>query len=245
VGVLTADNLADAVAIVTLAASIAYFVIILRSRRITRTERSRVLSFIPMFITSVAFWALYQQQFTVVTIYANDRLNLDLFGWQMPVAWVQSINPVFIIILSGVFAAIWTKLGNRQPPTPYKFAAAAIVMGLAFLLFIPFSGSGAHGTPLIALVGILFVFTIAELLLSPVGLALSTRLAPTVFKTQMVALFFLSVALGTALSGILAGFYNENDEPPYFGFSGLAAIVVGVLLIVATPWVRKLMAGVR
>ncbi len=245
VGVLNADNLADAVAIVTLAASIAYFAVILSSKRISGVERRRVYSFIPMFITSVAFWALYQQQFTVVTIYANDRLNLDLFGWDMPVAWVQSINPIFIIILSGVFAAIWTRWGDKQPATPYKFAAAAIVMGIAFLLFIPFSGTGAHGTPLIALVGILFVFTIAELLLSPVGLSLSTRLAPKVFHTQMVALFFLSIALGTALSGILAGFYNENNEPPYFGISGLVAIAVGGALIAATPWVRKMMSGVR
>ncbi|GAA2246116.1 oligopeptide:H+ symporter [Herbiconiux moechotypicola] len=244
-GVLTADNLADAVALVTLAASIALFAIILASPKIDGTERKRVISFIPMFLTSVAFWALYQQQFTVVTIYANDRLNLDLFGWTMPVAWVQSINPIFIIILSGVFAAIWTKWGDRQPATPYKFAAAAVVMGIAFLLFIPFSGTGAHGTPLLALVGILFVFTIAELLLSPVGLSLSTKLAPKVFQTQMVALFFLSIALGTALSGILAAFYNENDEPPYFGISGLVAIAVGGVLFALTPWVRRMMVGVR
>jgi POT family proton-dependent oligopeptide transporter len=245
IGVLNADNLADAVAIITLAASIAYFVIIISSKRITTIERRRVFSFIPMFITSVAFWALYQQQFTVVTLYANDRLNLNLFGWQMPVAWVQSINPIFIIILSGVFAAIWTKWGAKQPATPYKFAAAAIVMGLAFLLFIPFTGTGEHGTPLIALVGILFVFTIAELLLSPVGLSLSTKLAPKVFRTQMVALFFLSIALGTALSGILAGYYDEHNELPYFGISGLVAIGVGAALIAVTPWVRKMMSGVR
>ncbi|WP_291054136.1 peptide MFS transporter [Herbiconiux sp.] len=245
VGVLNSDNLADAVALVTLAASIALFLIILSSKKLQGVERSRVLSFIPMFITSVAFWALYQQQFTVVTLYANDRLDLNLFGWDMPVAWVQSINPIFIIILSGVFAAIWTKWGAKQPATPYKFATAAIVMGIAFLLFIPFSGTGAHGTPLLALVGILFVFTIAELLLSPVGLSLSTKLAPQAFQTQMVALFFLSIALGTALSGILAGFYNENNEVPYFGISGLVAILVGGALISITPWVRKLMSGVR
>jgi POT family proton-dependent oligopeptide transporter len=244
-GILTADNSADAVAIVTLLAAIALFAVILSSSRLSAVEQRRVISFIPMFITSVAFWSLYQQQFTVVTIYANDRLNLDLFGWTMPVAWVQSINPIFIIILSGVFAAIWTKWGTKQPATPYKFAAAAIVMGLAFLLFIPFSGTGEHGTPLIALVGTLFVFTIAELLLSPVGLSLSTKLAPRVFQTQMVALFFLSIALGTAISGILAGFYDEKNEPPYFGISGFVAIAVGGVLIALTPWVRRMMSGVR
>ncbi|MDO9397053.1 MAG: oligopeptide:H+ symporter, partial [Herbiconiux sp.] len=152
VGILNPENLADAVALVTLAAAIALFALILSSKKVEPIERRRVLSFIPMFITSVAFWALYQQQFTVLPIYAADRLNLDLFGWQMPEPWVQSINPIFIIILSGVFAAIWTKWGAKQPATPYKFAAAVIVMGIAFLLFIPFSGTGAHGTPLIAVV---------------------------------------------------------------------------------------------
>jgi POT family proton-dependent oligopeptide transporter len=245
IGVITADNLAIVLVVVIVAASIAYFSIILSSKKIERIERRRVLSFIPMFITSVAFWALYQQQFTVVTIYANDSLNLDLFGWTMPVAWVQSINPIFIIILSGVFAAIWTKWGAKQPATPYKFAAAAVVMGIAFLLFLPWVNSGAHGTPLLALVGILFVFTIAELLLSPVGLSLSTKLAPKVFHTQMVALFFLSIALGTALSGVLAAFYSTATQVPYFAISGIVAIVVGVLLAIGTPWVRKMMSGVR
>ncbi|WP_368496131.1 peptide MFS transporter [Herbiconiux sp. A18JL235] len=245
VGVLTPDNLANAVAIITLLAAIALFAVILTSKKITAVERKRVFSFIPMFITSVAFWSLYQQQFTVLPIYAADRLNLDLFGWQMPEPWVQSINPVFIIVLSGVFAAIWTKWGAKQPATPYKFAAAVIVMGIAFLLFIPFSGTGAHGTPLIAVVGILLVFTIAELLLSPVGLSLSTKLAPKVFETQMVALFFLSIALGSAMAGILATFYDETNEPPYFGISGAVAIAIGVVLILVTPWVRKLMQGVR
>jgi len=245
IGLLTADNLAGAVVLVTLAAAIALFAVILTSKKIDAVERKRVFSFIPMFITSVAFWSLYQQQFTVLPIYAADRLNLDLFGWQMPEPWVQSINPIFIIILSGVFAAIWTKWGAKQPATPYKFAAAVIVMGLAFLLFIPFAGTGAHGTPLIAVVGILFVFTIAELLLSPVGLSLSTKLAPKVFETQMVALFFLSIALGSAMAGILATFYDESNEPPYFAISGLVAIAVGGVLIAITPWVRRLMSGVR
>ena len=200
-GVLSADRLATVVVIVSAAAAICYFVVILTSRRITAVERRRVLAFIPMFLASAAFWSLYQQQFTVVTIYSDQRLDRTLFGWEMPVSWVQSINPVFIIVLSGVFAALWTRLGDRQPSTPIKFAAGTAIMGVAFLLFLPLAGGGPNSTPLLALAGILLVFTIAELLLSPVGLSLSTKLAPRAFRTQMVALFFLSVALGTALSG--------------------------------------------
>ncbi|MBD3751812.1 MAG: MFS transporter, partial [Micrococcales bacterium] len=153
--VIRADNLADIVILVSLAATIAYFVVILSSRKVTALERSRVVAFIPLFIVSVGFWSLYQQQFTVMTVYSDKRLNRDLFGWEMPVPWVQSINPIFIIILSGVFAALWTKLGTRQPSTPVKFGLAAIIMGAAFLLFLPWAGGGENTTPLLAIVGIL------------------------------------------------------------------------------------------
>lgn len=249
-GWVRADNLSDIVIVLTLVATVAYFVVILGSRRVSPTERSRVLAFIPLFVTSVAFWSLYQQQFTVLTIYADQKLDRDLFGWEMPVPWVQSINPIFIIVLSGVFAALWTKLGRRQPSTPTKFGLGAIVMGVAFLLFLPFAGGpfaggGANSTPLLAVVGILLVFTIAELLLSPVGLSAATKLAPESFHTQMVALFFLSVALGTSIAGWLAQFYDVDDEVPYFSILGAIAIVVGVGLLVSLRPVLRLMRGVR
>jgi proton-dependent oligopeptide transporter, POT family len=244
-GFVTADNLANVATWVAGLAAVAYFLVILTSGKITAIERRRVLSFIPMFIASAAFWALYQQQFTVLAAYSDQRLNRDLFGWEMPVSWVQSINPVFIILLAPLFALLWTKLGERQPSSPIKFALGAGVMGVAFLLFLPMAGGGPNSAPLLAMVGIVLVFTLAELSLSPVGLSLSTKLAPAAFRTQMVALFFLSVSLGTALSGSLAKYYSADHEVAYFGFLGAAAIVVGALLAAASPFVRRLMSGVR
>lgn len=244
-GVIRADNLATVVIIAATVAAIAYFAVILTSRRIDATERSRVWGFLPLFITSVAFWSLYQQQFTVLTVYSDARLNRDLFGFTMPVSWVQSINPIFIIVLSGVFAAIWTKLGSRQPSTPVKFALGAAVMGAAFLLFLPFANGPANSTPLLAIIGILFVFTVAELLLSPIGLSAATKLAPAAFHTQMVALFFLSVSLGTAISGWLVTYYDPKNEVPYFSILGGIAILVGVGLLVCAKPVLALMKGVR
>ncbi|MFP5345864.1 MAG: peptide MFS transporter, partial [Actinomycetes bacterium] len=244
-GVLTAGRLSTTVVALAIIAAVAYFVVILSSSHINTNERHRVVAFIPLFIASAAFWSLYQQQFTVVTIYSDERLNRDLFGWVMPVPWVQSINPVFIILLAGAFAALWTKLGHRQPSTPVKFALGTATMGVAFLLFLPMAGGGPNSAPLLGLVGILFVFTVAELLLSPVGLSVSTKLAPAIFRTQMVALFFLSIALGTAMSGTLAKFYSPENERAYFGILGSVAIVIGVVLLLVTPWIRRLMGSVR
>ncbi|GAB3120329.1 peptide MFS transporter [Glaciibacter psychrotolerans] len=245
IGVIRAENLALVVIVLVVIATISYFTVMLSSKLVTRIERKRIFAFIPLFIASAAFWSLYQQQFTVVTIYSDERLDRNLFGWTMPVSWVQSINPIFIIILSGVFAAIWTKWGARQPSTPIKFAAGTAIMGVAFLLFLPFVGGGANSTPLLALVGILFVFTIAELLLSPVGLSVTTKLAPAAFTTQMVALFFLSVSLGTAVSGILAEWYTTAPEGLYFGVLGGIAIVIGLALAIGARPIVKLMSGVR
>jgi proton-dependent oligopeptide transporter, POT family len=244
-GVLSAGTLDLAVILVTVAATIGYFALLLTSPKVSRVERRRVVAFIPLWIASAAFWSLYQQQFTVITIYSDQRLDRNLFGWEFPVGWVQSINPVFIVVLSGVFAALWTKLGDRQPPTPVKFGLGAAIMGVAFLLFLPLSGGGPNSVALLPFVGILLVFTIAELMISPVGLSVSTKLAPEAYRAQMVGLFFLSVALGSVLSGTLAGFYSEDSEGAYFGILGAVAIVVGLLVILSTPLLKRLMEGVK
>ncbi|MFC9983629.1 peptide MFS transporter [Microbacterium keratanolyticum] len=244
-GVIRADNLAGVVILVTLGAAISYFVVIISSRELNRDERSRVIGFIPLFVVNVGFWSLYQQQFTVLTIYSDERLNRTIFGWEMPVSWVNSINPIFVIILSGVFAAIWSKLGNRAPSAPAKFSLGAIIMGAAFLLFLPWANGAPNSSPLIAIVVILLVFTVAELFISPPGLSVTTKLAPERFHTQMVALYFLSVALGTAIAGWLAQFYDPSNEVPYFLILGAIAIGMGVVLLLVSRPVLALMKGVR
>ena len=234
-GVLSADRPATIVVVVTIISAVIYFAVILSSKKITPVEHRRVYSFIPMFVVSAVCWSLYQQQFTVITEYSDKQLNRNIFGWVMPVSWVQSINPVFVMILSLVFAWIWTKMGTRQPPTPIKFAAGVIVMGVAFLLFIPMASTVPNRAPLLGLVGVLFVFTVAELLISPVSLSLATKLAPEIFQTQMVALLFLSIALGTAMAGVLAEYYSDENQVAYFGILGGVAIMVGIVLVLFTP----------
>jgi POT family proton-dependent oligopeptide transporter len=243
VGVITVDRLANIVIGISAVAAVAYFAVILRDREVQGAERSRILAFIPLFVCNVVFWSLYQQQFTVVAIYSDQRLDRDLLGWEMPVAWVNSINPVFIIALAGAFAALWTWLGKRQPATPFKFGAGTALMGVAFFCFLPMPG-GENTAPVLGLVGILLVFTIAELLISPVGLSAATKLAPRKFTTQMVALYFLSVALGTALAGTLAGYYDPEAESPFFIWVGLASVVTGVVVMLASKPIHRLMAGV-
>jgi proton-dependent oligopeptide transporter, POT family len=242
-GLINAANLADVVVVLSAVAAIAIFAVILTSAKTTGEERSRVLAFIPLFIGSAAFFALFQQQFTVITLYSDTRLDRMLGEWEMPIPWVQSFNPFFIILLAPVFAALWTKLGRRQPNTPVKFGIGIALMGAAFLLFLPMVGTGA--VPVLWIAFIMLVATMGELMVSPVGLSLSTKLAPAAFPVMMVALYNLSVALGTALSGALAGYYTADTEGTYFGVLGAGTIAIGVVMLLVSRPVHRAMRGVH
>ena len=183
----------------------------------------------------------------MLTIYAVERLDRDLFGWQMPVVVGAVDQPdLHHHAVRRVRRALDAARGAPAVDAGEVRGSATIVVGLAFLLFLPFRGTGPHGTPVLAIVLILLVFTVAELLLSPVGLSrVATKLAPERFRTQMVALFFLSVALGSAASGLLAGVYDPSDEVPYFSVLGLVSVAVGVALLLLARPVLRLMRGVR
>lgn len=247
-GVLKVGQLSNVTALLAAIIAVVLWVQMYRSKLVTDVERSRLVGFIPMFVASVAFWSLFQQQFTVIAVYSDERLNRNLFGMEIPPGVVQSINPLFIILFAAVFGAMWTKLGDKQPSYAAKFSMALVVIGGALLLFLPFAGGGANSTPMWAMVLILFLFTMGELMLSPVGNSMATRLAPKAFPTRMFGLWLLSISLGTSLSGSLAAFYNPEDgsaERIYFIAMFAVMVGLGAVMFLARKWILKLFVDVR
>jgi proton-dependent oligopeptide transporter, POT family len=244
-GLVKLSNLSQVTTGVIVAASVAYFVVMLTSSKVAAIERTRVRAFIPLFIANAVFWSLFQQIFTVLAVYSDERMNWSIFGWTAPSNWIGSIEPVWIIVLSPLFAIMWTRLGNRAPTTPRKFGYGVIGMGLAFLLFLPMSGTTGKAVPALLVVGIMAVFAVSELLLSPIGLSVTTKLAPEAFRAQMMALYFFSVGLGTSMSGVLARYYDPAHEFAYFGIIGAVAVFAGIVVLVTAPWISRLMEGVH
>ncbi|MFD6399370.1 peptide MFS transporter [Nocardia sp. NPDC060249] len=242
---ITLENLSDVTTGVIVVASVVYFAVMLRSAKVTQIERTRVVAFIPLFIANAVFWSLFQQMFTMLAVYSDERVDWRIFGWEAPASWIGSVEPVWIIALSPLFALMWTKLGNRAPSTPIKFALGVIGMGIAFWLFALLSGFDGKTVPVLAVFAILGGFAISELLLSPIGLAVTTHLAPAAFRSQMMALYFFSVGIGTSMAGTLARFYSPESETAYFGFSGAAAIVAGLVVVACAPWIKRRMQGVH
>lgn len=244
-GWVTLANLSQVTTGVIVIASIGYFALMLTSPKVSGLERTRVRAFIPLFVANAVFWSLFQQIFTVLAVYSDERMNWSIFGWTAPSNWIGSIEPVWIILLSPVFAVLWTRLGRRAPTTPRKFAYGVIGMGAAFLLFLPTSGTTGRAVPALLVVGIMAVFAISELMISPIGLAVTTQLAPQAFRAQMMALYFFSVGLGTAMSGVLARYYDPAREFAYFGILGLVAIAAGLVVFAFTGRISRLMEGVH
>jgi len=244
-GLVTLANLSQVTTGIIVVASVGYFTLMLKSPKVSALERTRIGAFIPLFIANAVFWSLFQQIFTVLAVYSDERMNWSIFGWTAPSSWIGSIEPVWIILLSPVFAIMWTRLGRRAPTTPRKFAYGVIGMGAAFLLFVPMAGTTGRSVPALAVVAIMAVFAISELMISPIGLAVTTQLAPDAFRAQMMALYFFSVGLGTSMSGVLAGYYDPAHEFVYFGTLGLVAIAAGLIVLACTGRISRLMEGVH
>ncbi|PPI97760.1 peptide MFS transporter [Nocardia nova] len=244
-GLVRLSNLSWVTTGVIAAVSILYFGLMLTSPKVVAVERVRVRAFIPLFIANAVFWSLFQQIFTVLAVYSDERMNWTLFGWTAPASWIGSEEPIWVIVLSPLFALMWTRLGTRAPTTPRKFAYGVMGMGASFLLFVPLAGFEHKTVPALLVFVILAGFAISELLLSPIGLAVTTQLAPEAFRAQMMALYFFSVGIGTSMSGVLSEFYDTSHEVAYFGITGLVAIAVGIVVYFLAPQVSRLMEGVH
>lgn len=162
-------------------------------------------------------------------------------------SWFQSLNPIFIVLLSPVFAWLWVRLGKKQPSTPIKFSLGLLFAGLSFIIMIIpayMSGPNTLVSPL-WLVLSFFLVVIGELCLSPVGLSATTKLAPAAFSAQTMSLWFLSNAMAQAINAQVVKLFDKVPETVYFGIIGMLAIVLCGVMLLLTPVIKKAMKGVH
>ncbi len=246
-GFLTFDTFIALVGILGILIPTMYFVVMYRSPKTKSVERSRLIAYIPLFISSVMFWAIQEQGSTILANYADKRTQLNFAGIELSPAWFQSLNPLFIIILAPVFAWGWVKLGARQPSVPIKFSLGLLFAGLSFIvILLPayFGGSHSLVNPL-WLVLSYFIIVLGELCLSPVGLSVTTKLAPVAFSAQTMSLWFLSNAAAQAINAQIVKFYSPDTEMIYFGVIGGVAIVLSLVLFMISGRIQVYMRGVR
>ena len=249
---LTLSNFSFLVTLIGLALPVYIFIYMLLSKRTEKHERSRVYSYIPLYITSVAFWMIQEQGSTVLANFADQNTELELakltnglIDFSIPASWFQSLNPIFIVALAPVFATLWVKLGKYNPPTVVKFALGAIIAGLSYLIMIiPLAGGATTGIHPIWLVLSFLLIAFGELCISPIGLSTTTKLAPLKFNAQMMSLWMLSNATAQGLNAQLVVLFKSMDQGQFFLYSGLFTIAIGALLLFFSPIVRRGMKGI-
>jgi len=212
-------------------------------------ESKRMAAILVFFFAAEIFWAIFEQTGSSISLFADRLTRNEILGWSFPSSYWQSVNSVWVILLAPVFAWLWIVMGPRQPSSPMKFALGLLFVSLSFLLMVPAAKLTSEGkvSPL-WLVGVFFLQTVGEMLLSPVGLSTMTKLAPQRLLGLVMGIWFLAAALGNKLAGVLAGeFKSENagELATYFQHQALGVGAATLVLLALVPWVKKLMGGVR
>ncbi|MCS3428988.1 peptide MFS transporter [Leucobacter aridicollis] len=244
-GMLRAENLASTTTILALLAAAAYFITMCTSRSVTRDERNRVLAYLPLFLFSGIYFGLLFQKFTAISILITERINLQIGDWTFPVAWITTVSPLAAVLITPLIAKLWNSMGSRQPSPVTKFGMGLVQIGCAYLFLLIISQ--ATGDAFIPLALILLFMAMAgssEVFVGPIGLSVATQIGPKSFKSQMVGLNFLTLALGSSLSGLLGQLFAAIESPAYFSIVSATGLVLGAVLIIARkPLGRWLSSG--
>jgi len=229
----------DALSYVALAAPVATFWVMFRSPKVTAPEKTRLRAYIPLFVAAMLFWMIFEQAASTLAEFAADDTDRVIGALHVSPVFYQSLNPAFIIVLAPVFAWIWMKLDDR-PPTAYKFALGLTFAALSFVFLAAMAAAaGDEKSPWWVLVVVYLIQTIGELCLSPVGLAATTLLAPSAFKGQAMALWFLATSAGNAITAQLVQATEGATQAQYFGGIGVVSLVFAGGMFAIAPWVTR------
>jgi proton-dependent oligopeptide transporter, POT family len=211
-------------------------------------EWKRIGAIVIFFIAASLFWGGYEQAGSTLNLFADRFTRNEIFGFAFPSSWFQSVQPIFVIILSPVFGWLWMRLGRREPSVPAKFAIGLLFMSLSFMVLIPAgavaSGTGARVGPL-WLVFAYFVSEIGELCVSPIGLSAVTKLAPLRIVGLMMGVWFLSNAFGNKLAGYAAGFFSSMPLNQLFTITTAVLLGAAIVMFAIIKPAKQLMGGAR
>ena len=221
-----------------------------------KVQLHRVYAMLSIFVFNILFWTFFEQAGSSFNFLALNNVDRSFGGWEIPVAWFQSINPIAILVFAPCITIIWSALYKRgwEPIIPAKFAFGLLFNSAAFLLLmyaLRYCVNFQHKIPSWPLVGVYLLQTVGELCLSPIGLSMVTKLSPGRLAGLAMGAWFLSIAIAENLAGIFAGIVSGNDgmtisaalQGYKFGFVSL--LLAGLLLLALSPFIKKWMHGIN
>lgn len=247
---MTIVNLSNLVGVLLIVVPIVYFGFLFTRGGFDKAEKNRIIAIIVFYIAAALFWSAFEQAGSTLTLFADRNTHNSFLGYEFPSTWWQSINALFIIILSGVFAWLWLKLNSmkKEPSTPMKFSIGLLLAGVGFLILVPAASiieSTGNRVGIHWLLLVYFTHTVGELFLSPVGLSAMTKLAPHRIVGQMMGIWFLGAATGNFIGGRIGGLFESFPLKSIFLAVFVYCAVSALVMFLLVPWIKRLMGEVK
>ncbi|MDJ0341286.1 oligopeptide:H+ symporter [Streptomyces sp. H10-C2] len=237
------------ITVIGLVIPVGVLVRIKRDKDLSAPEQSKMSGYIWFFVAAAVFWMIYDQGGSTMSIFGDTKTQGALFGFDFPSSWFQSVNPLFVMALAPVIAWgwIWLSKKNREPSTTVKFAMGLFLIGASFFVFVVPMGLASDGTKVspMWLVSIYMIQTIGELCLSPVGLSVTTKMAPAKYGSQMMGVWFLAVTAGDCTTSLLSIAGVDLNGTGMVGLEAALAVVAGLAVWMYRKKVVALMGDVR
>ncbi len=216
-------------------------------RPLSKIEKDRMIVLFISFILVIVFWGAFEQAGGLMNIYASEKTNRMLMGWEVPASWFQSLNAMFIIILGTAVAAYWAKrkLKGKISTSLFKMCLGLIIMGMGFFFMTAAAAQfNIEGSSAMYWLVLAYLFhTVGELCLSPVALSYITKLAPLKYASLMMGVYFAMTGFGNKVAGLLGE--SASDLGEYTVFTGIAVfcVVFGLLVMLVRNKLEKLTHG--
>lgn len=255
---LHAESFNDYISAIIYAASIALPVLIITDKGLMKQEKLKIGVIYIIACVSIVYWACYEQAGTSLTIFADQQCNRMIGSFEFPTTWLQSINPIAIVILAPLMTSLWDTLAKRkkEPSTPAKQGIGLILMAVGYLI-IALGTRGLSGgvkTSMWWIWGLYLVHSISELCLSPIGLSMVNKLSPARFASLLMGVWFMSWAASNVLAGKLATYLPVPGEPTrsimgieivslpsFFMIFAIIGGIAGIVLLALCPLLNKMM----
>ncbi len=212
------------------------------------TEWTRVVVILVLAFFNIVFWAGFEQAGGTFNLFAEENTNRMVGGFEIPTTWFQNINPVAIVTLAPIFSMLWIWLAKVKlnPRTPVKFALAMFIGAISFYIMTLASGNAEGGNLVspIWLVVVYVLLTVGELMLSPIGLSMVTKLSPPKIVSIMMGVWMASFALGNYLAATLEAILHKYDFELY-PFISYLMLGSGLALLLLSPVLNKFMKGIH
>ncbi|AKO92564.1 peptide MFS transporter [Priestia filamentosa] len=215
---------------------------------LTKQEKMRTLAIVILAFVTIAFWTAFEQAGSSLTLYTQEHIDRHIGSFTVPTEWFQSLNAMFIVLLAPIMSIVWYKLGKSKRgdfKTPTKMGMGLITVGLGFLVLVSAvlqtGNSSELKVNLLFMVFTYFLHTLAELMISPVGLSMVSRLAPLKLASLLMGVWMASSAVANKLAGVLATYTQSFGYLEIFGVISAVTIVLGIIVLFLSKPIAKLM----